>query len=77
MRRSTTSILPEVRFWSYDRHPMPLPTGHRFPQSKYRLLREAVEAAGLGEVWHAGPVPWASLEAVHDPATCGPCARGR
>ena len=47
---------------------MPLPTGHRFPQSKYRLLREAVEAAGLGEVWHAGPVPWARLEAVHDPA---------
>jgi len=55
-----------VRFWSYDRHPFPLPPGHRFPQSKYRLLREAVEAAGIGEVWHAGPVPWALLEAVHD-----------
>jgi acetoin utilization deacetylase AcuC-like enzyme len=46
---------------------MPLPPGHRFPQPKYRLLREAVEAAGLGDVWHAGPVPWAALEAVHDP----------
>ena len=55
-----------MRFWSYDRHPFPLPEGHRFPASKYRLLREAVEAEGLGEVWHAGPVPWAQLEAVHD-----------
>jgi acetoin utilization deacetylase AcuC-like enzyme len=55
-----------VRFWSYDRHPFPLPAGHRFPLSKYGLLREAVETAGLGEVWHAGPVPWAALEAVHD-----------
>jgi acetoin utilization deacetylase AcuC-like enzyme len=56
-----------VRFWSYDRHPLPLPAGHRFPVSKYRLLREAVEREGLGEVWHTGPVPWSLLEAVHDP----------
>jgi acetoin utilization deacetylase AcuC-like enzyme len=56
-----------VRFWSYDRQPFPLPEGHRFPAGKYRLLREAVEAEELGEVWHAGPVPWARLEAVHDP----------
>jgi acetoin utilization deacetylase AcuC-like enzyme len=55
-----------VRFWSYDRHPLPLPAGHRFPVSKYRLLREAVEREGLGDVWHAGPVPWSRLEAVHD-----------
>ncbi len=45
---------------------MPLPPGHRFPQEKYRMLREAVEREALGEVWHAGPVPWAALEAVHD-----------
>jgi acetoin utilization deacetylase AcuC-like enzyme len=57
-----------VRFWSYDRAALPLPPEHRFPVSKYRLLREAVEAEGLGEVWHAGPVPWSSLEAVHAPA---------
>ena len=25
----------------------PLPKGHRFPMSKYALLREAVEASGL------------------------------
>jgi acetoin utilization deacetylase AcuC-like enzyme len=57
-----------VRFWSYDRHPFPLPPEHRFPLPKYRMLREAVEAEGLGEVWHAGPVPWSALEAVHAPA---------
>jgi acetoin utilization deacetylase AcuC-like enzyme len=57
-----------VRFWSHDRLPFPLPDGHRFPLAKYRLLREAVEREGLGEVRHAGPVPWSQLEAVHAPA---------
>jgi acetoin utilization deacetylase AcuC-like enzyme len=57
-----------VRYWSYDRNAFQLPEGHRFPLSKYRLLREAVEREGLGEVWHAGPVPWGALEAVHAPA---------
>jgi acetoin utilization deacetylase AcuC-like enzyme len=57
-----------VRFWSHDRHTFPLPDGHRFPLSKYRLLREAVEREGLGAVVHAGPVAWSQLEAVHDPA---------
>jgi acetoin utilization deacetylase AcuC-like enzyme len=57
-----------VRFWSHDRHTFPLPDGHRFPLSKYRLLREAVERAGLGEVFHAEPVAWTQLEAVHAPA---------
>jgi acetoin utilization deacetylase AcuC-like enzyme len=57
-----------VRFWSHDRHVFPLPDGHRFPLSKYRLLREAVEGEGLGDVRHAEPVPWPELEAVHAPA---------
>jgi acetoin utilization deacetylase AcuC-like enzyme len=56
-----------VRFWSHDRHTFPLPDGHRFPLPKYRLLREAVEREGLGEVRHAGAVPWSQLETVHDP----------
>jgi acetoin utilization deacetylase AcuC-like enzyme len=55
-----------VRFWSHDRHGFPLPEGHRFPLPKYRLLREAVEAAGLGEVWRSGPAPWALLAGAHD-----------
>jgi acetoin utilization deacetylase AcuC-like enzyme len=57
-----------VRFWSHDRHVFPLPDGHRFPLSKYRLLREAVEGERLGDVRHAEPVPWPELEAVHAPA---------
>jgi acetoin utilization deacetylase AcuC-like enzyme len=56
-----------VRYWSHDRHVFPLPDGHRFPLPKYRLLREAVEEEGLGEVRHAEPVAWSQLEAVHAP----------
>jgi acetoin utilization deacetylase AcuC-like enzyme len=55
-----------VRFWSHDRHGFPLPDGHRFPLPKYRLLREAVEREGLGEVRHSGPAAWELLAAVHD-----------
>jgi acetoin utilization deacetylase AcuC-like enzyme len=57
-----------VRFWTHDRHGFPLPEGHRFPLPKYRLLRMAVEAEGLGEVRHSDAVPWEQLAAVHDPA---------
>ena len=55
-----------MRFWSHDRHGFPLPDGHRFPLPKYRMLREAVEREGLGEVRHSEPVGWALLGAVHD-----------
>ena len=53
--------------WTHDRWRFPLPDGHRFPIDKYSLLRERAEAAGV-EVREAEPVPWAWLEAVHDPA---------
>jgi acetoin utilization deacetylase AcuC-like enzyme len=56
-----------VRFWSHDRHGFPLPVGHRFPLPKYRLLREAVEREGLGEVCASEPAPWELLGAVHAP----------
>ncbi len=55
-----------MRFWSHDRHGFPLPDGHRFPLPKYRLLRKAVEAEGLGEVCHSDAAPWPLLETVHD-----------
>lgn len=41
---------PALRIFRTDQFELPLPPGHRFPVSKYRLLRERVEAAGL-----AGP----------------------
>lgn len=32
-----------MRVFPCDRHPLPLPDGHRFPIDKYRLLRERLE----------------------------------
>jgi acetoin utilization deacetylase AcuC-like enzyme len=57
-----------MRFWTHDRFGFPLPPGHRFPLPKYRLLREAVEAAGLGDVRDSAPADWTLLEVVHDTA---------
>lgn len=34
-----------MKIFYSDKFVLPLPTGHRFPMQKYRLLREAVEAA--------------------------------
>ena len=53
--------------WTHDRWRFPLPARNRFPIEKYTLLRERVEADGI-EVREAEPVPWAWLEAVHEPA---------
>jgi acetoin utilization deacetylase AcuC-like enzyme len=53
-----------VEVWSHDRWSIPLPEGHKFPISKYTLLRERV--AGLVEVRESSPVPWEWLAAVHD-----------
>src|SRR3954464_4145358 len=60
------SILRGMRFWSHDRHGFPLPRGHRFPLPKYRLLREAVEREGLGEVCGSEAAPWDLLATVHE-----------
>jgi acetoin utilization deacetylase AcuC-like enzyme len=55
-----------VILWTHDRWRFPLPDQHRFPIDKYTLLRERVAADG-NEVRDAERVPWAWLEAVHDP----------
>ena len=36
-----------MKIFTYDQFTFPLPKGHRFPAEKYRLLREAVEAAQI------------------------------
>jgi len=51
-----------------DRHLLPLPPGHRFPRSKYRLLRERVASLADLEAHEAEPVGDADLIRVHDPA---------
>jgi acetoin utilization deacetylase AcuC-like enzyme len=65
-RLGAPSILRPMRFWSHDRHGFPLPSGHRFPLPKYRLLREAVEREGLGTAVASDAAPWELLAAVHD-----------
>jgi acetoin utilization deacetylase AcuC-like enzyme len=58
-----------VRAFCHDRVEIPLPPGHRFPASKYRLTREAVEC----ELPHirleqAPATSYDELAEVHDPA---------
>ena len=53
--------------FSHDRWTFPLPAAHRFPLSKYALLRERLEVEGIADVRESEPVPWHWLEAVHDP----------
>jgi acetoin utilization deacetylase AcuC-like enzyme len=55
--------------WTHDRWRFELPPGHKFPISKYGLLRERVVADGIArpeEVHESEPAPWAWLAAVHD-----------
>jgi acetoin utilization deacetylase AcuC-like enzyme len=54
-------------FWSSASYTFPLPDGHRFPIAKYELLRQAVIAAGLGEVRQPDRIDRASLLRVHTP----------
>ena len=68
-----------MRLWTHDRRRFPLPAGHRFPLDKYPLLRERVVADGIArpdELVEAEPVPWAWLEAVHDPGLVGRIREG-
>ena len=51
-----------------DRHLLPLPPGHRFPRSKYRLLRERVASLAELEAHEAESVSDADLVRIHDPA---------
>ena len=50
--------------WSHDRWGIPLPAGHKFPISKYALLRERVQDRVT--VRESEAVPWEWLAAVHD-----------
>src|SRR5689334_6591209 len=59
---SSLNITFEV--WSHDRWSIPLPAGHKFPISKYSLLRERVQDRVL--VRESDAVSWEWLGAVHD-----------
>ncbi|HEY4067296.1 MAG TPA: histone deacetylase [Burkholderiaceae bacterium] len=50
-----------------DQFVLPLPPGHRFPMSKYRLLRERVEGEPGLELSAAAPASDAELALAHEP----------
>jgi acetoin utilization deacetylase AcuC-like enzyme len=58
-----------VDLWTHDRWRFPLPERHRFPITKYGLLRARVVELGIAtpdEIHEPDPVPWGMLERVHD-----------
>jgi acetoin utilization deacetylase AcuC-like enzyme len=58
-----------VRAFHSDQFVLPLPAGHTFPMSKYRLLREAVESGLPGvRVTEAPPASDGELALAHEPA---------
>ena len=60
--------MPAMRAFHSDRHTLPLPPGHRFPRTKYRLLRERVATLDDLEALEAAAASDADLARVHDPA---------
>jgi acetoin utilization deacetylase AcuC-like enzyme len=66
-----------VRAFHSDSFVLPLPPGHSFPMSKYRLLREAAEARLPGvRVAEATPASDGELALAHDPAWITAVAEG-
>ena len=57
-----------MRAFHSDRFTLALPPGHRFPRSKYRLLRERVEGMAGLQTYEAEPASDAVLGLVHTPA---------
>jgi acetoin utilization deacetylase AcuC-like enzyme len=68
-----------MNVWSHDRWPFPLPRQHKYPQSRYPLLRERLLSEGVctaSEFNEADPVRWSELVKVHDHALLGRIRRG-
>ena len=52
--------------FTHDRWTFPLPAANRFPQEKYRLVRERVERLPGVRVREAAPITWDDALLVHD-----------
>jgi acetoin utilization deacetylase AcuC-like enzyme len=66
-----------MRVFHSDQFVLPLPPGHSFPMSKYRLLREAAEASLPGlRVTEAPPATDGELALAHDPVWITAVAEG-
>lgn len=57
-----------MRLFYCDQFEIPLPEGHKFPMSKYRLLRERLAADGFWQLQPAQPAPVATIRLAHDGA---------
>lgn len=58
--------MTELVAYTHDRWVFPLPATNRFPQEKYRLVRERVERIDGACVAEAPPVTWEDCQLVHD-----------
>jgi acetoin utilization deacetylase AcuC-like enzyme len=68
---------PPVRAFHSDHFVLPLPPGHSFPMTKYRLLREAAETTLPGlRVQEAPPASDGELALAHDPAWIAAVVQG-
>ena len=79
LHQSSGEFLESASVLAYhsDAFVLPLPPGHSFPMSKYRLLREAVEATLNGvRVTEALPASDGELALAHDPAWISAVAEG-
>jgi acetoin utilization deacetylase AcuC-like enzyme len=56
------------RLFYCDHHEIPLPAGHKFPLTKYRLLRQILEEDRVFALERAPPASPAVIELAHDPA---------
>ncbi len=79
MQHSRTRFLesPAVRAFHSDHFVLPLPAGHSFPMTKYRLLREAAETSlPQIRVSEALPASDGELALAHEPAWISAVAEG-
>jgi acetoin utilization deacetylase AcuC-like enzyme len=66
-----------LKVYYSDRFVLPLPLGHRFPMSKYRLLRERVARDGQGFSAHEAPAATdGELALAHSPGYIEAVANG-
>lgn len=63
-----TACTPRLVCFSSEQFVLPLPEGHRFPMSKYRLLREAAEQIPGVEIRLPPALTNEELATVHTPA---------
>jgi acetoin utilization deacetylase AcuC-like enzyme len=55
------------RLFYCDHHEIPLPPGHKFPITKYKLIRDLLRADGLFEFEQAPLAERRAIELAHDP----------